>query len=178
VKAFYIVGLYLVACEAVEYLLTRGRGADVFPPKLGFRIVRWLGLAACLVGIWSARRSLNWTVILLAFAIVALLRWPRSVFADSLGVSSSGLFGLFRRSIPWAEVSRVTSDWQEEDVRFWTLTGYAINVIGRDGTVIQHGLVNKNQGRFLDALRRLIPRTAFDAGLYDWQPDAPAENAR
>jgi hypothetical protein len=99
------------------------------------------------------------------------------VLVDSFGVSSRSMFGLFRRAIPWAEVNRVGSDWQEEHFRFWTFTGYNVTVIGRDGSRIEHGLVNTDQARFLNALRRFVPRETFDAGLYEWHPDVPVANS-
>ena len=65
------------------------------------------------------------------------------------------------------------SDWQEAHFRFWTFTGYSVTVISRYGSRIEQGFVNQGQARFLSALRRFVPREAFDAGLYEWHPDAP-----
>jgi hypothetical protein len=48
--------------------------------------------------------------------------------------------------------------------------GTSVTVTSRDGANIQHGVVNRNQGLFLDALRRYLPPEVFDAGLYDWHP--------
>ena len=175
----YIIALYLLICETAEYFLARRRGAEVFPPKMGFRLLRWTGLALCVVGIVSYDKSRSWAMLALCALFFAVwMRWPRTVLVDSLDVSSCSLFGLFRRSIPRAEVGRVSSDWQEVHFfrLFWTFTGYSVTVTGRDGSRIEHGLVNTNQGRFLDALRRFVPREAFDAGLYEWHPDAPITN--
>ena len=97
------------------------------------------------------------------------------MLVDSSAVSSCSLFGLLRRSIPWVEVIQVSSDWQEERLHWgfaaiWAFTGYSVTVRARDGSTVQHGVVNKDQARFLNALRRFVPREAFDAGLYDWHP--------
>jgi len=48
--------------------------------------------------------------------------------------------------------------------------GTSLTVKSRDGVSIQHGVVNRKQGLFLDAIRRYLPAEAFDAGLYDWHP--------
>ena len=124
---------------------------------------------------------MSWTFwVYVAFLLLVWLRWPRTVTLDSTAISSCSLFGLFRRSIVWAEALRVSSDWQEERLHWgldpiWTFTGYSVTVTARDGRTVQHGVVNKDQGRFLDELRRFLPREAFDAGLYDWHPETTAE---
>lgn len=177
VNPAYVIGLYLVACEIAEYFLVRRHDSEVFPPKIGFRLLRWFGIAFCIDRISSNDKSLNWMLILYVVLLVVCLRWPRTMLVDSSGVSSSGVFGLFRRAIPWTEVKQVSSDWQEEHFRFWTFTGYSVTVIGRDGSGIEHGLINTDQARFLNALRRFVPREAFDAGLYDWHPDVPIANS-
>jgi hypothetical protein len=96
------------------------------------------------------------------------------VLVDSSAVSSCSLFGLNRSPIYWGEVSRVASDWEEERLTFnlftviWTFMGTSVTVTSRNGPSIQHGVVNRKQGLFLDALRRYLPREAFDPGIYDW----------
>jgi hypothetical protein len=94
------------------------------------------------------------------------------VMVDSSALSSCTLFGLRRGSIPWAEVYRISSDWQEQQL-IWglILMGYSVTVRGRNGSTVQNGVVNKDQGGFLNALRRFVPREAFDPGLYDWHPE-------
>jgi hypothetical protein len=68
------------------------------------------------------------------------------------------------------------SDWQEERLTFnlftsiWTFMGTSVTVRSRDGVSIQHGVVNRKQGLFLDALRRYLPPETFDPGVYDWHP--------
>ena len=174
----YIAAFYLFACEVADYFLARRRDAEVFPPKIGFRLVRWLGIAFCIAGMVSYDKSRSWTMLVFcAVLFIFWLHWPRTLLIDSVGISSRSAFGLFRRSIPWFEVNQVRSDWQEERFRFWTFMGYSVTVIGRDGRRIEHGLVNTDQGRFLDDLRRFLPREAFDAGLYEWHPDAPVANS-
>ena len=46
-----VFGLYCGACELVEYLAVRRQAAQVFPPKLGWRLLRWTGIAGCIAGI-------------------------------------------------------------------------------------------------------------------------------
>src|SRR5690348_14705401 len=168
-RLVYIVGLCLAACELVEYLLVRTHDAEVFPPKLGWRLLRWLSIAACIGGIAVSIRPASWALFAYVAFLFVWLAWPRTVLVDSSTVSPCSLFGILPRSIPWGEASRVSSDWQEERLRaglslLWVFTGYSVTVMARDGKTIQHGVVNRGQGRFLDALRRYIPRDAFDAG--------------
>jgi hypothetical protein len=102
--------------------------------------------------------------------------WPRTVLIDSSAVSSCSIFGFRRRQIVWGQVSRITSDWEEEPLfvnlftPIWKFMGTSVTVTSRDGVSIQHGVVNRKQGLFLDGLRRYLPPEAFDAGIYDWHP--------
>jgi hypothetical protein len=176
-----IAGLYLGVCEIAEYLLVRRRDAEVFPPKLGWRLLQWFGIAACMGGIAVSVRPMNWKVwVYLGLLFVFLLRWPRTVLVDSSAISSCSLFGLLHRSIPWGEASRVSSEPQEPLrwglIAIWTSTGCSVTVSGRDGSTVQHGIVNKDQGGFLNALRRFVPRQAFDPGLYDWHPETATKS--
>jgi hypothetical protein len=175
------VGLYLAVCELIEYQLVRRKAGEIFPPKLGWRLFRWFGIAACIDGIFVSVRPLSWTIFLYFGFLILWLRWPRTVLVDSACVSSCGLFGLMNHLIAWGDVSQVSSDWQEQKLRsgldvLWTFTGYCVTVRGRDGSTIQHSIVNKDQGRFLNALRRFVPREAFDAGLYDWHPETASSS--
>lgn len=175
------VGLYLGACELVDYLLVRRQTADIFPPKLGWRFLRWLGIAGSIAGIVerlrrNAVRRNDWPFWLYSLLLLFWISWPRTVIVDSSGVFSCSLFGFLRRSIVWGQVSRITSDWQEERLSvnlftpIWTFMGTSVTVTTHDGISIQHGVVNRRQGLFLDALRRYLPPEVFDAGLYDWHP--------
>ena len=175
------VGLYLGACELVEYLLVRRQAAEVFPPKLGWRLLRWFGIAGCIAGIVdrlhrNVVRPNSWPIWVYVLLLLFWVFWPRTASVDSSAVSSCSLFGFARRSIHWGEVSRITSDWQEQRLAFnlftaiWTFMGTRVNVTSREGASIQHGVVNQKQGAFLDALRRYLPRDVFDSGLYDWHP--------
>jgi hypothetical protein len=177
----FVVVLYWGVCELVEYLVVRRHAVEVFPPKLGWRLLRWFGIAGCIVGIVErlhekmgrANDVPIWVCVLLLLLWVS---WPRAVLVDSLGVSSCSLFGFRRRQIIWGQVSRITCDWQEQRLTFnlfttiWTFMGTSVTVTSRDDVSIQHGVVNRKQGLFLDALRRYLPREAFDPGLYDWHP--------
>jgi hypothetical protein len=176
----WVAGLYLGACELVEYLAVRRQAAEVFSPRLGWRLLRWAGIAGCIAGIVERLHGnagpKSWPLWLYVLLLLFWLYWPRTVLVDSSAVSSCSLFGFHRRSIPWGEVSRISSDWQEERLTFnlftpiWTFMGTSVNVTSRDGASIQHGVIHRHQGLFLDGLRRNLPRQAFDPGLYDWHP--------
>lgn len=175
------VGLYWGACEIIEYLAVRRHAEEIFPPRIGWRLVRWTGIAWCVTGavvrLYRSSGRPNdtplWVYLLL---LLFWLFWPRTVLVNSSAISSCSLFGFRRRHIAWGQVSRVTSDWQEERLVFnlftpiWTFMGTSVTVTSRDGVSIEHGVVNRKQGLFLDALRRYIQPEAFDAGLYDWHP--------
>lgn len=175
----WVVVLYFGACELVEYLAVRRQAAEVFPPKLGWRLLRWVGIAGCIAGIVERLHGnagpKSWPIWIYALLLLFWLFWPRTVLVDSSAVSSCSLFGFRRRSIPWGEVSRISSDWQEERLSWgftmiWTFMGTSVTATSRDGASIQHGVIHRHQGLFLDELRRYLPRQAFDPGLYDWHP--------
>jgi hypothetical protein len=174
------VVLYLGVCELIEHLLVRRHAQEVFPPKLGWRLLRWVGVAGCIAGAMERLHGKTgrpndlpvWFYLLL---LLFWISWPRTVLVDSSGVASCSLFGFRRRSIIWGQVSRITSDWQEQRLSWgltaiWTFMGTSVTVTNRDGVRIQHGVVNQKQGLFLDAIRRYLPPEAFDPGLYDWHP--------
>ena len=50
--------------------------------------------------------------------------------------------------------------------------GTRIYVFSRNGMRITHGVLRSERGKFLDGLRKYLPRTSFDVGLYDWRPSA------
>lgn len=169
------VVLYLGACEFVEYLFWRSRGGDNFPPKLGLRLIRSICFAVCVFGIIMGVRMKSWSGPIYVVLLWMSIRWLRTIVADSDELSSFGPFGIFRRTISWPDVSRVSSDWQEKRLTWgldliWQFTGYSVTVVGRDGSEIQYSVFNSGQGKFLDTLRRFVPREAFDAGLHDWHP--------
>ena len=175
------LGLYLCVCELLDYFLIGTSAEAVFRPKLGWRLLRWIAIAGCSIVLWQrfhgAQQVPNsppaWVFLVLLFF---WFFWPRTVLADATGVSSCGLFGFRTRSIPWSEVSRIASDWQEQRLTWnlftpiWTFMGTSVTVIGRNGVRVQHGVTNQGQAAFLDALRRYLPSQVFDAGLYDWHP--------
>lgn len=176
-----IVALYFGVCELVDHLLVRRQAEQAFRPKLGWRLLRWFGIAGCVAAIWgrvhgTVARPNGWPLWVYVLLLLFWIFWPRSVLVDSSGISSCSLFGILRRSILWAQTTRIASDWQEENLNvnffqtIWTFMGTRIIVTSRDGMSIQHGVVNRKQGMFLDALRSHLPREVFDPGLYDWHP--------
>ncbi|HEV2288323.1 MAG TPA: hypothetical protein VGR81_05150 [Candidatus Acidoferrales bacterium] len=171
----------MAVCELTDYLLVRRPAVQAFPPKLGWRLLRWFGIAACVAAIWGrvhgiVARPNSWPLWVYILLLLFWVFWPRSVLVDSSGISSCSLFGILRRSILWAQTSRIACDWQEENLNvnffqtIWTFMGTRITVTSRDGIRIQHGVVNQKQGIFLDALRRHLSPEVFDPGLYDWHP--------
>jgi len=175
------VGLYWGACELVEYLTVRRHATEAFPPKLGWRLLRWSGIAGCIAGAverfhQNSPRPNDWPLWVYVLLLLLWVFWPRTVLIDSSAVSSCSIFGFRRRQIVWGQVSRITSDWEEEPLfvnlftPIWKFMGTSVTVTSRDGVSIQHGVVNRKQGLFLDGLRRYLPPEAFDAGIYDWHP--------
>ncbi|HXZ11651.1 MAG TPA: hypothetical protein VEG64_04595 [Candidatus Sulfotelmatobacter sp.] len=171
----------VLALEVFEFFAVRKEGSQIFSMKLGWRFF-YFSLIVCLlfssIYLFSASHRdpngapLWWILILLA---AALLTRPRTLVANSGGLASYGWYGFRRRFIPWADVSAVTSDWEERRLAhgigsLWVFMGYKVAVAGRDGTRIEHTIQMPRQGAFLDDLRRHIPPTAFAPGLFDWHP--------
>jgi hypothetical protein len=176
-----LIGIYWGVCELIEYLVVRRPGVETFPPRLGWRLLRWSGIAGCILGIGDRLRQnpgrpSDWPLWVCVLLLLFWVSWPRTVLVDSLAVSSCSLFGFRRRQILWGRVARITSDWEEQPLAFnlftpiWTFMGTSVTVTGRDSVRIKHGVVNQGQSSFLDSLRRYVPREAFDPGLYDWLP--------
>ncbi len=176
-KVISVVGVYLVVCEAVEYVTARRKGVGVYPPKIGWRLVRWLAIGSGIFVI--AARLLHehqsqsndaplWLgICFLLFGVV----WPRTVRVDTSGISSCSTFGFRGRTIRWDEVKGINSDWEEVRTHYgFTFMGTRIYVLSRTGSQIIHGIVQSRQARFLDELRTYLPREVFAAGLYEWHP--------
>jgi hypothetical protein len=176
----WISGLYFATCELIDYLAVRKHLAEVFPPKLGWRLCGWFWVAASLIATAATLLApeagiSRWWALLWAFSFYYWFTWFRTVLVDSSGVSSCGIFGLSRRYIPWGDVSRVTFDWQEESIgigfdRIRAFLGTRLTVVSRNGVSVEHGVIHGHQGMFLDALKRYLPRQVFDTGVYDWHP--------
>jgi hypothetical protein len=172
-----IVGVYLLSCEALEYVTVRRKGVSVFPPKIGWRLARWLTIALG-VFVVAARllhqhqSQLNDAPLWLGICFLLLgAVWPRTVRVDTSGISSCSTFGFRGRTIRWDEVNTINSDWEEARTHYgFTFMGTRIYVLSRTGTQITHGIVQTHQARFLDDLRKYLPRQAFAAGLYEWHP--------
>jgi hypothetical protein len=125
-----------------------------------------LGIAIVqqLLGHRAGRNDFPLWVLILMFLFSAVT-WPRTVVLDTSGVFSVALFGTRRRFIPWSDVDRITSDWQETNLR-WGLT----SLLSRNGTRVDHTVFLRRQGRFLDDLRRYLPKEVFAPGIYEWHP--------
>lgn len=169
-----ILVLFLAMLEISELFAVRREGSDVFAPKIGWRLFYFITIVAFLnISIEHVRSAPHppagpplW------FSLLALLLFvfarPQSLVVSSQGLASYRLWGFSRRFIPWTEVSGVTSDWEEQATRVWTFMGYKVAVTSRDGTRIEHTILHKRQGKFLDDLRQFVPATAFAPGLFDW----------
>jgi hypothetical protein len=176
-KIISIVGVCLLLCEALEYVSVRRRGVSVYPPKIGWRLVRWLVIGTGIFVVWEhlfrthqlqSNDAPLWVGLL--FLLVGAI-WPRTVRADANGVSSCSTFGFRTRTIRWDEVKAVNSDWEEVRTHYgFTFMGTRIYVLSRTGPQITHGLAQSHQAKFLEELRNYVPREAFAAGLYEWHP--------
>jgi hypothetical protein len=172
-----IVGVYLLLCETLEYVTVRRKGVAVYPPKIGWRLARWLAIAlgAFIVAahLFHQHQSQSNDAPLWLGLLFILLGavWPRTVRADASGISSCSTFGFRERTIRWDEVKAINSDWEEVRTHYgFTFMGTRIYVLSRTGSQIVHGIVQSRQARFLDELRNYLPREAFAAGLYEWHP--------
>jgi hypothetical protein len=179
-KAISLVALFLIACENVEYWTVRRRGKEVYPPKLGWRLTRWVVLGLTLITIGGRldgnRRQPNDTPLWAAFSFSVLgAMWPRTVCLENEGDSSCSTFGFRRRFVPCAEVYRVDSDWEELRAHGFRLLGTCIHVLSQRGTRITHGVAQKSQVEFLVSWRRYLARDFFAPGSHDWDPCAKSK---
>jgi hypothetical protein len=177
-KVICVIGIYLLACEILEFMVVRKHAADTFPPKLGWRMLRWIFVALALAAIgqrfYGQKPEPGDAPIWVAFCLLFVgVIWPRTVLVGADGISSCATFGIRRRMIPWIDVGKVTSDWEEVQTRLgFRFLGTRIYVLSRDGSRIAHGIVQSRQAKFLDELRKHLPRETFAPGLYDWRPNA------
>jgi len=166
---------FVLLCEVFETFVVRKESDCVFSPKPISRILYFVFISVCLTALIGevlsrsgSSHGVKWWYLIL-FLIFLMIR-PRTLVADPAGLASYSLYGMRRIFIPWADISRVSSDWHEEHSRLWTSMGYNVAVTDRFGRRIEHGIHNQDQGRFLDVLRKHVPAARFDAGLYDWHP--------
>ena len=174
--------LIVSSLEVFEFFVVRKEGSEVFSMKFGWRLFYLIVVSSLLFNSIYFLSPLHhaakgepvwWFVILLALSLLAR---PRTLVMNSTGLASYSWYGLRRCFIPWANVSAVTSDWQEERLAsnlttlLWVFTGYKVAVKGRDGTCIVHTIQMHRQGGFLDGLRQHVSASAFDPGLFDWHP--------
>jgi hypothetical protein len=176
-KIISVVGVYLLSCEALEYITVWRKGVGVYPPKIGWRLARWLAIAlgAFVVAarLFHQHQSQSNDAPLWLGLLFLLLGavWPRTVRVDTSGISSCSTFGFRERTIRWDEVKAINSDWEEVRTHYgFRFMGTRIYVLSRTGSQIIHGIVQSRQARFLDELRNYLPREAFAAGLYEWHP--------
>ena len=181
-KLFLTVALVVFSLEIVESVIVRKEATHVFSPKVGWRCFFFVAIALDLFGfiylLSPTHRSPNgaplWWPLL--FLLILLFTRPKSLVANSEGLSSYGWYGLRRRFIRWSDASAVTSDWEEERLSqnfltlLWVFTGYSVTVTGRDGIRMVHTILLRHQSKFLDNLRLHIPARAFAPGLFDWHP--------
>ncbi len=173
--------LWLGICELIEYFAVRREPGNVYPLKLPWRLAYWAMLAyffellrGIVTGSAAAAGEHRGLPALIFGAILLFVR-PRSITAGETGVSSCGIFGMFRRFIPWSDVREVSYDWEE--VRgiwpslalFWN-SGPRITVRSRAGLRISHTIWNSRQAAFLRDLRERLPRESFDPGVYEMNP--------
>jgi hypothetical protein len=177
-KQWLLVLLFLLFLEVSESLIVRKDATQIYPPKIGWRLVYFLIIADLLydlIGYAPGMQSTSkgfplWFCV--PFLLALLVIRPRTIASESNGLASYSLYGLRHSFIPWSQVSSVTSDWQEEGNIWWGwfARGYSVVVTGRDGTRIENTLYLSRQGKFLDDLRQHVPAVAFAPGLFDWHP--------
>ena len=165
----------VLALEIFESTIARKEATHVFYPKLGWRLFYFVMIGTSvflLVLRLSGERepsdqSLLWICVVL---LCSLLVRPKTLVTNAAGLTSFGLYGFRRRFIEWNAVSIVTSDWQEGGggIFQWFYRGYCVAVVGRDGTHVDHSVLQGRQGRFLDDLRAHLNKDVFAPGLYDW----------
>lgn len=160
--------LFLLSLEGFEFLRVRRESSDVFSMKLGYRLFYFLLIWGLLLAVWQRQTNPMWPY-LLGLGTLVLIR-PNTLAITHSGAASYTLWGLHRRFVAWSDVLRVTSDWEEENFKFWTFTGYKVSVIGRDGTRIDHTIFHRHQAKFLDDLRAHTAISKFAPGLADWHP--------
>ncbi len=174
-----VVGAFLLSCEVLEYVTVRRKGVGVYPPKIGWRLARWLAIAlgtfVVVARLFHGQQSQANDAPLWLGLLFLLLGavWPRTVRVGPSGISSCSTFGFRGRTIRWDEVKGINSDWEEVRTRYgFTFMGTRIYVLSRTGSQVTHGLVQSHQARFLDDLRNYLPREAFAPGLYEWHPSS------
>lgn len=174
-RQIFLVLIVLLGLELFEYFVVHHeKDTEVFAPKIGWRLFYFGALAASTLALLADGRASHGPKIepswfaLLVFGLLLFAR-PATIVATSDGLVRYSLYGLRHVVMPWAQVARITSDWQEEK-RSWFTRGYRVSAIARTGTRVEHTFYQRKQGRFLDALRGHLSASAFDAGLYDWHP--------
>jgi hypothetical protein len=176
-KQWLFVLSFLLFLEVTEFLIVRKEATNIYPPKIGWRLVYFLiiaGLLYDLIGYAAGMQSTSrgfplWSCVFLRALLVIR---PRTITSNSTGLASYSLYGLRHSFISWSQVLNVTSNWQEEGSSFWgwMARGYSVTVTGRDATRIEHTLYLSHQGKFLDDLREHAAAVAFAPGLFDWHP--------
>jgi len=158
--------------EIGEFFAIRREGFEVFPLKVGWRIWFYFFVTAGAVATIdsflksSFHNSDSWfSALLLAFGV---LYRAQPAATNTQGLTAYRFWGLRQRFISWTDVFTVTSNWQEENTRFWRFSGYEVVVTGRDGTRIAHTIFLRKRAEFLDELRRYLPQAVFAPGVYAW----------
>lgn len=178
INLFLLALLLQLSLEVLEFFAVRRDHAELFTPKIGWRIFFFFAGAGFLlltaehlpnVRITQNRDS-AWPLLVLFFL------WafrPKTLVTNVSGLISYGSYGLGRSFIPWNEVANVTSYWDDAtDQDIWTMLvrSPTVTVTSRDGTSVKFSYTNEGIGRFMDALRERVPKSAFDEGLCDWKP--------
>jgi hypothetical protein len=174
--------LIVSSLEVFEFFVVRKEGSEVFSMKLGRRLFYLIVISSLRFSSIYFLSPLHhtakgepvwWFLVLLALSLLAR---PRTLVMNSAGLASYSWYGLRRCFVPWANVSAVTSDWQEGRLAYnltmllWVFTGYEVAVRSRDGTCIEHTIQMRRQGGFLDGLRQHVSASTFDPGLFNWHP--------
>jgi hypothetical protein len=164
--------------EIVELVAVRREHAELFPPKIGWRIIFFvagMGTAWVAIVMLPGIRITSEKGLELPVLIIVMLWFfrPKTLAINGSGLTFYRFYGLKGSFISWDEVARVASRWEDAgDRNLWAMLvrSPTVTVTGRDGTTVKFSYTNEGIGRFMDALRERVPRSAFDEGLYDWKP--------
>ena len=161
--------------EIIELVAVRREHAELFPPKIGWRILFFFagtGAAWVAIEIFPGIRITNEKGLEVPVMMIVML-WlfrPKTLAINGSGLTFYRFYGLKGSFIPWEEVARVASRWEDaEDRNLWTMLvrNPTVTVTSRDGTSVKFSYTNEGIGRFMSTLREHVPKSAFDEGLYD-----------
>jgi hypothetical protein len=164
--------------EILEFFGVRREYAQLFPPKIGWRILFFIagtGAGWLALRIFPSMRITDEKALEFPILIVVMLWFIRP---NTLAINASGLtfyrfYGLRGSFISWNEAASMTSNWDDFEGRsLWNMLVRkpTVTVTSGDGKSVKFSYTNRGLGGFMEALREHIPARAFEPGLCDWKP--------